>query len=242
MERTIFFNGESIHYHLQYKKVKNVNIRIAPDGAVQVSANRHIGAEQVDRIVQKKAAWIIQARINYAEQRTRQQMPKTYQTGEPVRILGQTYHLQVETSSQERISIDGENVCLWIKASADNARKEKLFDRWYRALSQEIFKEAAIRIYLLFDDYRIPMPAFSVRKMKTRWGSCSPKKQAVTLNLYLLQAPISCIEYVIAHELAHLVQPDHSAKFYAVLDQVMPDHRERKQLLHEQKIDCSGIR
>ena len=128
-----------------------------------------------------------------------------------------------------------------ISVQLDETKRKKLFDTWYHSLCYDMFERMIKRVFPLFKAYRIPLPSFRIRKMKTRWGSCSPQKCAITLNLYLAQAPAACVEYVIAHELAHLVQPNHSWKFYKVLDDVMPTHRERKQLLREQKINCYEI-
>lgn len=242
MERMICCNGKPVQYRLCYKRVKNVNIRVASNGTVQVSANRRTPAEEVDRIVQKKADWIARAKAYYAEQRTETRMPIACADGEPVRLLGRVYRLRVRKADGESIQMDGETIWLFVKDPENQKRREKVFDIWHRALCKEVFAKAALNVFPLFRNYAIPMPTFSVRAMKTRWGSCSPQKRAVTLNLHLAQAPVSCVEYVVAHELAHLIQANHSARFYAVLDNVMPDHRERKQLLKDQKIDCSGVR
>ena len=238
MERIVFYNGEPLRYRLDYKKVKNVNIRVAPDGSVLVSANRRVAAAEVDCIVQKKAAWIARARTHYAECRTQPQMPRAYTEGEPVRLLGTGYRLHLQPSAWEYVVVEGGSICLFVKDPSNFSNRKKAFDGWYQSRCKGIFEAVAARVFPLFKQYRIPMPVFSIRRMKTRWGSCSPQKQAVTLNLYLAEAPVACIEYVIAHELAHLVHPDHSPRFYAVLDSVMPDHRERRALLREQKIDC----
>lgn len=241
MERTVLWNGESVPYQLHYKKVKNVNIRITVGGIVHVSANRGVKAEEVDHIIQKKAAWIVRAKAAYIACQKETQMPRTYVTGEPVCFLGHIYHLCVEMSDREQVSIQEQNVVLQLRAPADETKRKKLFDTWYHSLCYDMFERMIKRVFPLFKAYRIPLPSFRIRKMKTRWGSCSPQKCAITLNLYLAQAPAACVEYVIAHELAHLVQPNHSWKFYKVLDDVMPTHRERKQLLREQKINCYEI-
>ena len=240
MERTVLCNGEPLQYQLHYKKVKNVNIRVSSDGVVQVSASRRVGAAEVDRIVQKKADWIARAKAYYASRSEEPQMPRVYAAGEPVCLLGRRYRLRIEPSDRDRAAIQGEEVVLFLRNPENESQRKKVFEAWYGGLCRDLFEAAAKRVYPLFQAYRIPMPAFRIRRMKTRWGSCSPQKRAVTLNLYLAQAPVPCVEYVIAHELAHLVQPNHSPAFYAVLDAVMPDHRERKQLLREQKINCSG--
>lgn len=87
------------------------------------------------------------------------------------------------------------------------------------------------QIYPLFSSYRIPFPKLSFRVMKGRWGSCTKKKAEVTLNKLLKLLPKDCQEYVIAHELSHLVEANHSKAFYEVLSSVLPDYRERERKL-----------
>lgn len=237
MERTICYQGESIAYQLEWKRVKNVNIRVLPSGLVCVSANRKVASKEVDRIVSSRAEWIVRARTYYAG-RAVQQMPVTYQSGEPVHLFGKRYELQVERSNLERIVPEGNDLRMFVRNPEDFSHNKHVFEAWYRAGCEAALTRAVETVFPLFQEYQIPMPQFRIRKMKTRWGSCLPTKRMVTINLYLAQAPIICMEYVVAHELAHLVRADHSAQFYAVLDAVMPDHKERKRLLREQRINC----
>ena len=127
---------------------------------------------------------------------------------------------------------------MFVNDPEDFSHNKRVFEAWYRACCEAALTRAVETVFPLFQKYQIPMPQFRIRRMKTRWGSCLPVKRVVTINLYLAQAPVACMEYVVAHELAHLVRADHSAQFYAVLDAVMPDHRERKRLLREQRINC----
>lgn len=143
-------------------------------------------------------------------------MPRVYAAGEPVCLLGRRYRLRIEPSDRDRAAIQGEEVVLFLRNPENESQRKKVFEAWYGGLCRDLFEAAAKRVYPLFQAYRIPMSSFRIRRMKTRWGSCSPQKRAVTLNLYLAQAPVPCVEYVIAHELAHLVQPNHSPAFYAV--------------------------
>ena len=91
--------------------------------------------------------------------------------------------------------------------------------------------EMLLRIYPAFAPYGVPMPTLRFREMKSRWGSCIPSKQAITINLRLALYPEECLEYILIHELCHFLQADHSAKFYAWMDHFLPDWRQRRQRL-----------
>lgn len=96
---------------------------------------------------------------------------------------------------------------------------------------EEIFREICGEIYPLFGAYPVPYPQIKIRAMTSCWGVCHPKKGSITLNRRLLSVPRSCIEYVVLHELAHFVHPNHSRQFYDLLTVLMPDWRMRKKEL-----------
>lgn len=109
---------------------------------------------------------------------------------------------------------------------------QKTFSKWWRKTAADLFQsEADLCFSRIFKKYNINRPEICIRKMKTLWGSCTPDKCKITLNEYLLKADIRCIQYVILHELTHLIYPNHSKEFYNFLTIQMPDRKERKKEL-----------
>lgn len=104
-----------------------------------------------------------------------------------------------------------------------------------RRAAQKLFPLVTEKMFPLLSEYKIPYPEIKIRKMKSRWGSCMPQKAIVTYNLYLAQTPPECVEYVALHELCHLVEGNHSPRFYALLQSLMPDWQKRRELLRQQE-------
>ena len=105
-----------------------------------------------------------------------------------------------------------------------------------RFLNQQckmVFGEVMDDLYPLIKKYGVEKPTLRIRAMETRWGSCLIKKRIITLNKRLLEAPRNCIEYVVMHELCHLIHPNHSKNFYNFLTTLMPDWKERKKVLEQ---------
>jgi len=117
--------------------------------------------------------------------------------------------------------------CLVIKYALKNK-----VDAWNRQRAEVTFARYLQTCLKVTSRHRLTEPTVSIRKMRTRWGSCSAKER-VTLNLHLIQAPVHCIAYVIMHELCHLKHHNHSPAFYALLNRCMPDWQKRRQLLKQ---------
>ncbi len=228
---TIRYEGKPIYFTLVRKKVKNVNLKVRPDSTVVVSANKAVPHEYIEELVVKRAPWILKNIKHFDEKRSTAGR-REYVTGETVYYLGEQYLLQVlPKGRKEEIILDGEKVFLFIKEQSNLSRKEQLFNLWYKEKAKMVFQQSLERIYPLLTGHGIKKPSITIRTMKTRWGSCSFGKQKITLNTELVKTPITCIDYVVLHELAHFKHRRHDARFYGFLYGLMPDWKERRQVL-----------
>ena len=223
--------GKTIPFTLVRKKVKNVNLRVRPDATVVVSAGNKVPVEYVEQVVKKKASWIIEALEHYSEQQDNTNS-RQYAAGEVIYYLGQGYPLQVvAVKKQEEVIID-QGICyLFVKDKDDFKHKECLITEWYKEQARLLFEQALDKVHPLVAEQDITKPSITVRKMKTRWGSCSWNRNKITLNSELVKAPGPCIDYVVLHELAHFKYRKHDHDFYNFLTEVMPDWKERRKLL-----------
>lgn len=108
-----------------------------------------------------------------------------------------------------------------------------MMSKWLKQYQITVFEELLKEKYLLFEKYGVTYPILKIRYMTSRWGSCQPKKGIITLNSKLIEAPRSCIEYVILHELVHFIHPNHSRRFWDFVAMMMPDWKERKEELEK---------
>ncbi|WP_343210683.1 SprT family zinc-dependent metalloprotease [Anaerolentibacter hominis] len=231
--RKVRYNGQDIIYLLQRKPVKNVNLRIHPDGCIYVSADPRIRAEQVDEIVCSKGAFIFKALARFQELEKQKPGPRQFMTGEIFNILGKPFSLFVQGGEPGNVTLDegAGTIYLTVKDCADFSERQKQMTLFIDRLCREVFAEVTGEIYPAFQMYRVRMPVLKVRTMKSRWGSCIPAKGIVTLNKRLLEFPRECIEYVVLHEFSHFIHPNHSKEFYAFIAGYMPDWKERRDML-----------
>ena len=222
----------TIEFTFERKKIKNINLRIKNDGSVYVSAPLRVPVKTVERFVISKSEYIRNA-VRHFSQREVKKTEMQYASGESVTMLGKKLHIKVEKDSREYVFCDGINVYIHVKQPDNYNRKRNLFNAWLDKQCLTVFEDIMHEVHKKFVTYNIAFPQLKIRRMTSRWGSCQPFKGVITLNRWLIEAPKNCIEYVVFHEFCHFIHPDHSKKFYALLQIMLPDWKEYKRILEE---------
>lgn len=230
-QRIITADGREILYSLERKPVRNLNLRVRKDGSVWVSANADVPCGEIDTFVASKAPYILKVLDHFHEIAQYKPQPKQYVSGETFTILGRGLRLQVTQDATDSISADGVYIHLGVRDLSDTEQKRRIVNKFLDQQCRTVFGDVMDALYPSFQKYGVQKPSLRIRDMETRWGSCLAKKGIITLNKRLLEAPRHCIEYVVMHELCHLVHPNHSRQFYAFLTMLMPDWKERKLFL-----------
>lgn len=234
--RSITYNGEIIEYIVTIKKVKNINMRIAKDGTVYVSANAYVPDYRIDSFVIDNVPFIKRVRFKLEALTSKKIETLHYITGETISILGMPVQLEVvETNEKAHIKFDGSRLLsMFVKPGSTYADKYKLMDTFWRQLGEKVFYHWAQVVYKRFQQAGIdvPMPTVKQQRMKSRWGSCTPVKELIKMNMRLLEGPQAYIEYVMIHEFAHFKYGDHSKNFHHLVAQFLPDWKERKKSLN----------
>ena len=207
------------------KDVKNITLKVRPNGEAILTAPKAASDEHIKFIIKKRAKWIAQKRAFFASFKTPQ---KEYVSGEDFKYLGRSYRLKVVQSKEERVKLQRGYLELFVKDKSDLERKRNLIYEWYN-------EKAMLYFFNILQEFnkivKQDIKSIKIRQMKTRWGSCNPYKSYINLNIELIKKPRVCIEYVVFHELVHLLYPDHSKKFYDYLTLYMPDWQKRKEIL-----------
>lgn len=240
MAETIKIGNVSITYELIRKEVKNINLHVKADGRILITANNRVSKKYIEEFIIRKADWIEKARKRFENREMNYKADFKPQDGEHIRLLGKDYTVSIRKSQKKEIGIEDNFIFIYTQDTDDERKIKILWDRWYAAYIKEVYHQVVIDLYPKFRVYQIDMPVIKTRKMKTRWGSCAVYGGMITLNTALIHTPIECIEYVAAHELTHFLQPNHSSKFYQMLEIILPDYKARKKLLESQPITCSN--
>jgi predicted metal-dependent hydrolase len=216
------------------KNVKNLRITVTPpDGRVTVSAPLKMSEKDILTFIQDKKDWIIKCREK--QLKAPKKAAKEYMSGEIIYIFGKPYTLQVTVSDKkESMYITSDTAVLLAKSDGTAETRKKIIDKKLREMLQA---EIEKRLPLWEQKTGLKCNKFSIKAMKTRWGSYSTKTKAIAFSDLLACKPIECLEYVIVHELGHVKYPNHGKGFKNFLTAYLPDWKKTKKLLNEFNID-----
>lgn len=210
-------DGQTIPYQLDLRLRKTIGLKITANGLV-VHAPKRISATQLQQVLLQKAAWIQQ---KLALRETNQVAPMQWQDGEPLLFMGQDIVLTLQHHATNKAVVLQGNQLLVRSPQVDQpAFVSRKVLQWYAQQALPDFKR---RVELVAAQMGEKITSVALSNAKSRWGSCNSRKQ-IRLNWRLIQAPPHIIQYVVCHEMAHLREMNHSARFYAVQESLLPNH------------------
>ena len=230
-EGTISYGTYGITYTIERSNRRTLSITVRPDMAVHITAPLQIDDASIEKAVRRRAGWILRQQ-RFFNQFQPLTPHREYVSGETHLYLGRKYRLKVRTAEEEMVKLTGGYIHVSLNDPSDGIRVKTLLDAWYHRQARKQFRAYLKRCLKQNPKFSSLSPVLRVRRMERRWGSYSPTG-IITLNVDLIRAPRSCIEYVIIHELCHLIHPNHSRQFYELLSIVMPNWEERKLLLEK---------
>ena len=227
-QHTITYGTREIDFLLELNHRKNLKINVHPDLSVTVKAPSDKSIPSIIEKVKKRASWIIKQK-NFFLSLPPPVPERQYISGETHLYLGKQYRLKIiEQQEIETVKLKRGYINIYTKNKNDKENIKNLLNKWYLNHARKQFTHKLKQCYQKTKKYGIEkLPPIQIRKMKTRWGSCT-KKGKILLNPNLIKTTTHCIEYVITHEICHIKHHNHNKQFYQLLSQVMPDWQQRK--------------
>lgn len=236
MDRELKYGTSLIPYKLLFELRRTLRIEVHTDTSVWVKAPEGTDETIVENRLINRATWI-QKQQRYYQTVQPAHPPKQYVSGESFRYLGYQHRLKVNEGKPEGIKRLGGRLQVTTCNPGDLLKVEKIVIDWYREQARRMFKKRLMVCLLRFNSLTgvnaiTSIPTIELRRMKGRWGSCTAAGK-IFLNPDLIQAATCCIDYVITHELTHLIEHSHRPRFYQILSHAMPDWKERKEKLEK---------
>lgn len=220
-----------IRVQIVRKDIKNLHLGVhPPNGHVRVAVPEHVTDERVRLAIVDKLSWIKKQQAEFLAQP--RQSAREMVTGESHYFFGKSYRLEViEKPGKHKVELaSGSKIRLTVTADTSTQNRLKLMNEWYRdqlkRVIPELIEQWQAKIGVTANDW-------GVKKMKTKWGSCNIEAKRIWLNLDLAKKPPECLEYIIVHELVHLLERNHNSRFVAYMDEFMPKWRLNREILNK---------
>jgi predicted metal-dependent hydrolase len=225
-----YLTVSGIDVDVVYKDIKNLHIGVYPPmGRVRVAAPDRLDDDQVRLAVVSRLPWIKRQRdqLQAAERQTIREMV----TGESHYVWGSRLRLKViERPGRVHIEVDGDRLLLYAPAETTTEQRREVLDRWYRDQLRQAIPDL---IEKWERKMRVTVPKWSIRRMKTKWGSCNRETGHIWFNVELAKKHPECLEYLAVHEMTHLLERSHGPRFTKLMDKHLPDWRARRDRLNE---------
>ena len=221
------------------KDVKNVHLKVYRTLGICLNLSPNISDEWIMDFLEKRKVWINRQITKYKAAGGYNSL-HNLKNGSSTQFLGRDLRIIQKKSDNEetKIIVDEKTITIYLNDENDSEKFNKIFQSWWRKQAYNIFGEELTFLYdRIFKKYSIPFPVLQIRKMSTLWGSCTKKQNKIVLNEYLLKADRLCIQYVILHELTHLLYERHDTNFYNFITIQMPDWKQRKNRLDKEVVN-----
>jgi predicted metal-dependent hydrolase len=212
------------------KDIKNVHLGVyPPTGRVRISAPSRMSLDTIRVFAISKLDWIKQQQKKLREQE--RETPREYLDRESHYIWGKRYLLKVAENNAAPVVEQTRNILiLRIRPGSSEGKKQAVLEEWYR----EQLKAAVPPLIEKWEPLLgVNVKRFFVQRMKTKWGSCSHGAGSIRLNTELVKKPAECLEYIVVHEMIHLLEPTHNSRFVDLMDQFMPKWQFQRQQLNQ---------
>jgi predicted metal-dependent hydrolase len=220
------YGSKKISYSLEYVKRKTLGITVTPQMKVMVKAPEGTPMDRIEERLEKRASWIFKQQSYFL--RFYPKIPeKEYRGGESHLYLGRQYRLRVIAAKKNEVHFTGREIQVY---HLPKSSVRSVLNTWYRHRAKQKFAEIAELWIQRFEKYGVLPKCLFIQEMPTRWGSCTAKGKII-LNPELIKAPKACIEYVVIHELCHLIHKHHTQQFFKLQSSLMPDWEKWKNKL-----------
>ncbi len=211
------------------KDIKNVHLSVyPPTGRVRISAPKRMSIDTIRVFAISKLGWIKQQQTKLREQE--REAPRDYVDRESHYVWGKRYLLTVsESDKRPSIELKHSRMLLQVRPRTDEDKRQALVEEWYREQIKTAVPPLLTRWEPLLD---VRVERFFVQRMKTKWGNCNHTARTIRLNTELAKKPAECLEYIVVHELVHLLEPTHNARFVALMDRFIPKWQFYREVLN----------
>lgn len=230
---SFIYKNKEIEYTLSRKATKNTNFTVKPNGEIYISVPKFVTKKELNSQIEKMAKWLVETQ-EIVLNKAANQIEKNIKNGSFTFIGGKKYLVKIIGGISNKVYLHSDFISVQIKEKYIDNQKyiNSFFNNWQREILYNMSEKFMIK-YLELLSIKGKTPTLQIRSMTGRWGSCTPAQRNIIINANLIYYPFECLEYIVLHEVTHLIVPNHSQNFYLIIESAMPDWKSRKNILRE---------
>ena len=214
---------------VEFKNIKNIHLSVYPPaGRVRIAAPLHFNLETIRMYAISKLGWIKKQQEKLQNQQ--REAPREFIASESHYYMGKRYLLKIiETDAKQQVALTHNHLVLHLHPNATTEQRRLILQEWYRRQ----LKDAVSKLIQKWESIiQVTVAEFGIKKMKTKWGTCKPDAKRIWVNLELAKKPPECLEYIVVHEMVHLLERKHNDRFIAYMNKFLPQWRHFKEELN----------
>ena len=231
--RKIVLGSREVTIEFERKRVRNINVRVRRDGTLYCSLPYYAAEKEAVAFIFSKQDYLLKSLDSMATEEQTKSLSRSYVDGEVFFVLGKPYTLRVIRGAKNICRLDAGVITLEVKDPSDYRCKYMTYEKWRRAAIRSIIVDYCNEIYPLFARKGVSQPKkITLGEYKSFWGECFAKRGELKFSYRLFEKDRELIRYVVVHEFAHFLEPNHSERFWAIVEEIVPDYKELRKRLN----------
>ena len=234
--RKITLGSREVSIEFERKRIRNINVRVRRDGTLYCSLPYYASVKEAEDFIISKQDYLLKSIDNVLSEEKTKSLSRQYVDGEVFMVLGKPYVLKVLQGAKNTCCAENGIITLEVKDPSDYRSKYMTYEKWRRRCIKSIIVDLCGEMYPLFERRGVAMPKkITLGEYKSFWGECFAKRGELKFSYRLFEKDREIIRYVVVHEFAHFIEPNHSSRFWAIVAEIVPDYKELRKKLNSNK-------
>ncbi len=231
--RKIVLGSREVTIEFERKRVRNINVRVRRDGTLYCSLPYYVAEREALAFIISKQDYLLKSLDSMVSEEKSKSLSRSYVDGEIFYVLGKPYSLRIVQGAKNICRAEAGIITLEVKDPSDYRSKYMTYEKWRRAAIRSVIIDYCNEIYPLFERKGVKQPKkITLGEYKSFWGECFAKRGELKFSYRLFEKDTELIRYVVVHEFAHFLEPNHSDRFWTIVEEIVPDYKELRKRLN----------
>lgn len=234
--RKLTLGQREVTIEFERKRIRNINVRVRRDGTLYCSLPYYASVSEAEAFIISKQDYLLKSLDSVLQDEKTKSLSRQYVDGEVFTVLGKPYVLKVLEGSKNLCRAEDGIITLEVTDTSDYRTKYMTYEKWRRRCIKSVIVDLCNEMYPLFERRGVAMPKkITLGEYKSFWGECFAKRGELKFSYRLFEKDRAIIRYVVVHEFAHFIEPNHSSRFWAIVAEIVPDYKELRKSLNSNK-------